>query len=124
VTLLAEPPGTARTVALSPDGRLLAAAGDGEARLWEAETGKELLTLPVQGWSRSLSFSPDGGRLAVADGTGVKIWELETGQLALTLKGVPGEGGLEVAFSPDGRRLASADGQTGRVTVWDAPPGQ
>jgi len=61
----------------SPDGRRIAtSSGDGTAKVWDAATGKELLTLSGHtGVVDDVAFSPDGTRLATtsADGT-VKIW--------------------------------------------------
>ena len=39
--------------------------------MWEAGTGRELLTLGVQSYARSIAWSPDGAKLATAsdDGT-------------------------------------------------------
>jgi WD40 repeat protein len=44
--------------------------------VWDAQTGKELLSLKDAAVARSVAFSPDGNRLAAgaADGT-VKIWD-------------------------------------------------
>jgi WD40 repeat protein len=56
---------------------------DRTAKLWDAESGKELLTLPGHsGTVISVAFSPDGKRLAIAgtDGT-VQIYALDLGQL-------------------------------------------
>jgi WD40 repeat protein len=65
-------------VALSPDGqRLATAAYDGTAKLWDAATGQETLTLKGHtAWPTSVVFSADGQRLATADLDGtVRIWD-------------------------------------------------
>ena len=107
-------------------------------KVWDAQTGQELLSL--KGGAYSLVFSPDGKRLASVRGIRdnirrgyisgeVKVWDAQTGQELLALQGA----GLNVAFSPDGKRLASGRGtwddtkQTdvaGEVKVWDAQTGQ
>ena len=64
--------------AFSPDGRRIASAsGDHTIKIWDAETGQEVLTL--RGHTSSIwavAFSPDGQRLASAslDGS-VRIWD-------------------------------------------------
>jgi WD40 repeat protein len=66
-------------VAFSPDGTRLASCSweDNGVRVWDSETGQELLTLNhnEKGVSRVL-FSPDGHRVAITswDGT-VMIWD-------------------------------------------------
>ena len=66
------------SVAYSPDGGRLATAHWAKSKIWDAETGRFLLTL--RGHSdrvRGVAFSPDGNRLASAsmDKT-VMVWDL------------------------------------------------
>jgi WD40 repeat protein len=91
-------------------------------KVWDAQTGQELLALKGHsGFVSSVVYSPDGKRLATAstDKT-VKVWYAETGQELLTVEG-HSEYPNGVAFSADGHRLAggSADGT---VKIWDATP--
>ena len=69
---------TVTTVAWSPDGsRLATASRDQTARVWDAATGKELLTVKGSGGDfRCVAWSPDGKRLATTSwGKTAKVWE-------------------------------------------------
>lgn len=61
------------SVAFTPDGsRLATASGDGTVKLWDSNTGEELLTLLGHaGRVFSLAISPDGSWLATAGQDGI-----------------------------------------------------
>ena len=126
-------------IAYSPDGRLLAVAGQrGQVTLWDARTLRPAGELSgLRTAVLTLAFSPDGRRLAVAEigteqepgdpasitGASVRVWDVrrraptavrfETASPSLT-------------FSPDGSLLAAAaisrptevrDARTGRLVA-------
>jgi WD40 repeat protein len=93
-------------VALSPDGKYLAASGaPGTAvRLWDAATGKEVALLRDHDWEVTRAeFSRDGKRLYTATAAEVRAWDVATRK---QLQHVP------VSPSPlDSRLTLSADGR-------------
>lgn len=129
--------GDASVVCFSPDGKLLATGNDaGEVMVWDATSGKRLLTLnerffevttehnTFSGEVTCICFSPDGKRIAAGTKTGEKytphgrnkpmnvagtltIWDAQSGKEQLTLLGHSGEV-TGVCFSPDGKRVAAS----------------
>lgn len=102
----------------SPDGRLLAtASGDSNstsARIWNAETGAEILSLIGHtARVRAIDYSPDGSLLATGsrDGT-IRVWSAATGaelkKFAVTDSGETLET-HDLKFTPDGTKLVTAN---------------
>jgi hypothetical protein len=104
------------TLALSPNGKTLAAAGDGAVLLLDAATGRVLRTLLVpangklaQAWYKpaALAFSPDG-RLLRAYGEDQELheWDIHTGVHGQRHCEGIGKPTFAGAISPDGRLIA------------------
>lgn len=103
--------------------RLATGNGDHTAKVWDAETGRELSTLT--GHSDSVlcvAWSPDGKRLVTgSDDKTAKVWDVETGKELLTLSG-HSDSLVSVAWSPDGKWLASGSNDE-TAKVWYAESG-
>jgi len=122
------PYGDVRSVAFSPDGRLiLSGSFDGTARLWDVETRREVKQFRGHtGLVSSVSFSADGRLILTAsyDKT-LKIWDATTGRLVRTLQGHLGVPQSAV-FTPDGRFVLSCEADGGGsedVWVWSVETG-
>jgi WD40 repeat protein len=120
---LTGPPNTpVSCVALSADARKVAAGFDGEARVWDAETGTVLRLLTdkkFQGRVASIAFSRGGDLLATASRTSVRLWDLTIEHPAPWMDRHPGYV-LAVAISHNGRLIASGGRENG-VRVLDRP---
>src|SRR5579885_2251350 len=119
----------ADALAISPDGKLVAAGGayggSGELKLWDLATGKERTNFKGSTqWPTMIAFSPDGKTLAVSgpqveQGEGkqlVRFYDPEAKKPTVKLQFASSVHAL--AYSPDGKLLALACGDK-MVRVWD-----
>ncbi len=125
---------SAKGVAFSPDGKILAAGTENlTVELWNAETGAHIATLegynPYRGYIKqvfSLAFSPDGKILATGTWHGsIKLWDVATRTeiTTFTLSAYQSRI-MSLAFSPDGKILAAgitdAEGSGPNIIrLWD-----
>jgi WD40 repeat protein len=108
------------SVAFSPDGASVLTVGGNEARLWNAATGVEAMTLGPHGALASAAFSHDGRRMITASwDNSAKIWDVATGKDVARLVGKHRGAVNDAVFSPDDRLVATAsDDHT--IQLWDA----
>jgi len=115
-------PSMVRQVFFSSDGRRFCTGGESStARVWDAESGSELLAIPSKVF-RAV-FSPDGKRLVtIGSEKTVRVWDLERRSESFQLRGHSTS--IEVlAICPDGSRLATG-AHDGTVKLWSARPGR
>ena len=117
--------GDVYSVAISPNGKVLASSGSNKKiKLWDRDTG--LLIKVIEGHRkgvRSVAFSPDGEILASgSEDKTINLWEISTGKLLKTLKG-HSDWVLSVAFSPNGEILASGSWDR-TINLWEISTGK
>ncbi|HOW64008.1 MAG TPA: serine/threonine-protein kinase [Candidatus Paceibacterota bacterium] len=117
--------GTVWTVAVSPDGNLIATgSSDCSLRLWDSASGRLVATLSGhRGYVHAVTFSPNGRWLASGsrDNT-VKIWNVQSQGAVTTLAGHT-DAVRAIAFAPEGRQLVSG-GEDRTLRWWDLDPPQ
>lgn len=114
------------SVAISPDGRLIAygSFADNQVRIIDVATRQVVRTLSGHvNWVTELSFSPDSRLLATAGTTSppfdgsVRIWDVATGA---QLQNIATPGTSQLVFTPNGNTLLGASGgDPVSIRVWN-----
>ena len=111
------------SLALSPNGKILASAGDdGMIRLWDTSgnpIGQPIDPLPNGLKTRlySVAFSPDGKTIVSGDEEGtIRLWNI-SGKLIKGFKGHQGSVS-SIRFSPDGLTIVSGS-DDGTIGLWN-----
>ena len=114
--------GFIHAISFSPDGNILASAGEGEnIILWDTAS-RQPITRIFHGHSAgvlSISFSPDGNTLATASrDRKIILWDVASGQRVGEVLSVHNGEVTNVTFRPDGNTLASCS-LDGTIILWD-----
>lgn len=116
-------------IAFSPNGELLLSENaDSTARLWNVNTGQEVLLIKLKERGAAVAFSPDGKLLAVATQPVyglppqpiVGLYDAQSGRLLHEFPRLKNTV-VSLAFSPDGQSLAIASGDLSgsQVELWE-----
>jgi TonB family protein len=106
---------SARAVALSRDGTLLATAGDDHVALWRLPDGQQVGSVEARR-AGQVAFSPSGTLLAITRLGNPFLWDVKDRRIKAVL--APGGGVEAIAFSPNGGLVATAS-DDGSVVLWN-----
>ena len=111
-------------ISFGPDWKLLIGENLREIRIWDAESGKEIIKLEYPSMVKQFTLSPDRKTIASAeyDDTSVRLLDVHTGELKKTFTGEKMRGSVQsIAFSPNGRTIAIA--AYDEIRLWDIDSG-
>jgi tricorn protease-like protein len=102
--------------AISPDGKIIASAGEnGTIKLWEIDGSNRSTIKAHQSRVHSVNFSPNSKTIVSAGDDTIKLWDL-AGIMRTTIQS--NQQINDVNFSPDGKTIVSG-GMHGTIELWD-----
>jgi WD40 repeat protein len=112
------------SLAVSPDGKTIAAGDNGgSVHLWDTRTGTLRTDRALPGTGQpadSVTFDPTGQLLAATGRGGIRLWKWDTAERPIPLSHPHA---TNVTFDPSGDHLASTAGD-GTVNVWTTRDGK
>ncbi|MCP4622340.1 MAG: hypothetical protein GY850_02300, partial [bacterium] len=108
---------------------IVSGGGDKTIRIWDANTGEQIRTIPEQNRGiLDLSISPDGNKVLTgiggpgSGGNEARIFSIASGKELFSF-GNHNNIVLATAFSPDGQLAATAGGSNFPIYLWDSQTG-
>lgn len=121
----------AKALAYSPDGKLIALAGDGGVQIWKAATNSLVMSIPTEaGEVFGVAFSPDGHTLALGGCVGLyggggpvlELWNVTTGRFIRSMNSRTSVI-YALSFSSDGSLIANGGWDPAKIEVWQVSTG-
>ncbi|QEG36789.1 WD40 domain-containing protein [Bythopirellula goksoeyrii] len=108
----------------APSGESLITIGGNDARLWDVDSRKQLVSFSPHGAVADADVSPDGQWIVTGSwDQSAKIWDVQSGKAIRKLEGVHEGYVNSVQFSPDGKQVLTASDDS-KAQLWDAATGK